>query len=186
MKTLEDHQIVDMYWAREESAISETDAKYGRMLNGISFAIVKTDEDAGECLNDTYLAAWNSMPDNRPDYLGAYLSKIIRRLSINRYKMTHREKRGGMDAFTDELTECVKSDGGVEDEIEKSELAEAINRFLGGLTYEKRYVFVRRYFYSDSLEGISEKTGYSVPKLKSMLMRIRSTLKEELEKEGHL
>ena len=186
MKTLEDYQIVDMYWAREESAISETDFKYGRMLNGISFAIVKTDEDAGECLNDTYLAAWNSMPDNRPDFLGAYLSKIIRRLSINRYKMTHREKRGGMDAFTDELTECVKSDGGVEDEIERSELAEAINRFLGGLAYEKRYVFVRRYFYSDSLEDISEKTGYSVPKLKSMLMRIRSALKEELEKEGLL
>jgi len=183
---MDDIRIVDLYWARDEQAISETDVKYGRMLRSTSFSIVRSEEDAGECLNDTYMAAWNSMPENRPQMLGAYLSKIIRRLSINRYRRSHREKRGGVDNLTDELSECIPGSPGVEDEIEKAGLARLIDGFLAGLSYEKRYVFVRRYFYSDGIEQICQRTGYGQSKVKSMLARIRNDLRAVLEKEGEL
>lgn len=181
---MEDYKIVDLYWERSEKAISETDTKYGRMLTGISLGLVKIKEDAEECLSDTYLAAWNSMPDERPIYLGAFLSKIIRRISIDRYRVLHSEKRGGKDALVSELTECIPSSSDVQSEYDNKLLAEALNRFLYSLDEEKRMIFIRRYFYSDSLDVIALRMKVSIGKVKTVLFRTRNALREFLLEEG--
>ena len=181
---MEDYKIVDLYWARSESAISETDTKYGRMLTGISFGLVKVKEDAEECLSDTYLAAWNSMPDERPIYLGAFLSKIIRRISIDKYRHTHSEKRGGADSIVAELTECIPSGSDVQGEYDNKLLSEALNKFLYSLDEEKRRIFVRRYFYSDPIDVIARGMNVSIGKVKTVLFRTRNALRNFLSEEG--
>ncbi len=181
---MEDYQIVDLYWERSERAISETDTKYGRMLTGISLGLVHTNEDAEECLNDTYLAAWNSMPSERPIYLGAFLSKIIRRISIDKYRIAHSEKRGGKDALLSELSECIPSEADVVKEYDNKLLAEALNRFLYSLDEEKRNMFVRRYFYSDPIDVIARGMNVGVGKVKTVLFRTRNALRNFLSEEG--
>ena len=104
---MEDYQIVDLYWDRKETAITETDKKYGKMLRSLSYSLLSSREDAEECVNDTYLGAWNTMPDARPMYLGPFLSKITRRISIDRWRHEHRGKRGGVNSIVEELTECI-------------------------------------------------------------------------------
>ena len=113
---MEDYKIVDLYWARKESAIGESHRKYGRMLQSLSFSMLDSKEDAEECVNDTYLDAWNAMPTARPTYLGAFLSKITRRISIDRFRSSHRQKRGGMGEIMEELNECIPADSDVEGE----------------------------------------------------------------------
>jgi len=183
---MDDYQIVELYWARSESAIEQTEKKYGRMLLGISVPLTPTVEDAEECVSDTYLAAWNSMPDARPVYLGAFLSKIVRRLSIDKYRSATREKRGGMNAFSQELSECVPSGFDLQSECESKEIAEALNSFLYSLDEEKRYIFIRRYFYSDSIEAIAATLRISQGKVKTVLFRTRNALRLHLEREGVL
>ncbi len=183
---MEDYRIVDMYWDRDEGAIAESDKKYGRMLNSLSFALLSSREDAEECVNDTYIDAWNAMPTARPENLGAFLSKITRRISIDRFRKQHRQKRGGIDNLTLELTDCIPSSESVESEYENGRLKEALDSFLYSLDKEKRVMFVRRYFYSHSIEQISEQMNISVAKVKTTLFRIRKSLKEYLEKEGML
>ena len=183
---MEDYRIVDMYWDRDEGAIAESDKKYGRMLNSLSFALLSSREDAEECVNDTYIDAWNAMPTARPDNLGAFLSKITRRISIDRFRKQHRQKRGGLDNLTLELTDCIPSSESVESEYENGRLKETLDSFLYSLDREKRVMFVRRYFYSHSIEQISEQMNISVAKVKTTLFRIRKSLKEYLEKEGTL
>lgn len=104
---MEDDRIVDLYWARNEQAIAESERKYGRLLRSVSYACLGSREDAEECANDTYLEAWNAMPTARPQFLGAFLSKITRRISIDRFRRDHRTKRGGAEALTAELTDCL-------------------------------------------------------------------------------
>ncbi len=180
---MEDSEIVDLYWARKERAISESHIKYGRMLHSISFSLVPREGDADECLNDTYLAAWNSMPEQRPKYLGAYLSKIIRRLSVDRFRAAHAAKRNGIEVMIDELCECIPDSSDPLQELDNRELSDALNRFLRSLDGEKRYIFVRRYFYSDSLEDIALQLSVSTAKVKSILFRTRASLRSFLEKE---
>lgn len=180
---MEDHQIVDLYWARSERAIEQTEQKYGRMLTGISASLVLTIEDAQECVNDTYLAAWNSMPTERPVYLGAFLSKLVRRISISKYRAEKAKKRGGADILIDELTECIPSDFDLCAEYENQMLAEALNRFLLSLDDEKRYIFIRRYYYSDPIEKIASELSFGEGKIKSVLFRLRNSLRDFLEKE---
>lgn len=177
---LQDNEIVDLFWAREGTAIAESDKKYGKMLYGISFSVLSLREDAEECVNDTYFAAWNRMPEERPMYLGAFLSRIVRHLSVDKYRKNTAEKRGGGEVCA-ELEDCIPSNDDVFSEIENKALAEAIDIFLSGLSQEKRMIFVRRYFYNDSLEDISKRFRISVPKIKSVLHRIRLSLKKELE-----
>lgn len=181
---MEDYQIVNLYWERSEFAISETAQKYGRMLTGISSPLVPTVQDAEECVNDTYLAAWNSMPDARPLYLGAYLSKIVRRLSVDRYRASTTKKRGGADMYTEELYDCIPSQMSTEEEYDERRLTESINRFLLKLDEEKRYIFIRRYFYSDSVEDIARALFISTGKVKTVLFRVRNALRKHLEDEG--
>ena len=180
---MEDHQIVDLYWSRSESAISETDRKYGRMLNSISFSLLSSFEDAEECLNDTYVAAWNSMPSDRPNFLGAYLSKIIRRISVSKFRNAHARKRGGVEALIEELSECIPDESDVVSDYENGRLANALNDFLLSLDEKKRAVFVRRYFYSQSIEQISLEMRITSGTVKSILSRARESLRKTLEKE---
>ena len=180
---MEDSRIVDLYWQRDESAISESDRKYGRMLNVLSFSLLSSREDAEECVNDTYIDAWNSMPDARPDYLGAFLSKITRRISIDRFRRKHSEKRGGIDNLTSELTECIP-DTYSERELDSNEIRRVINDFLAEYDSEKRAMFVLRYFYSRSIEEIALKVGSRESRVKTTLHRMRQRLREKLEKEG--
>ena len=181
---MEDYQIVDLYWQRSENAIRETSKKYGKMLGGISYSLLSSKEDAEECLNDTYLEAWQKMPQDRPASLGAYLSKIIRCISIDRFRSAHRQKRGEAASLTDELAECIPSGTTPADEYENGRISKVINKFLFELDEEKRRIFVRRYFYSDSVSDISAKMSISVPKVKTTLHRLRAELREYLDKEG--
>ncbi len=178
---MEDYKIVDLYWAREERAISESDKKYGKMLQSISVSLLSSREDAEECVSDTYLDAWNAMPDARPAYLGAFLSKIVRRISIDRYRREHREKRGGMENLTAELSECIPASTTVEEEYEQGRLAKELNLFLGGLSEEKRILFVRRYFYAVPLAGLARELHMTESAVKVTLYRIREALRQFLQ-----
>ncbi len=183
---MEDHKIVDLYWERSERAISETKLKYERMLSGISYSLLGSSEDVEECVNDTYLSAWNQMPTDRPIYLGAYLSKIIRALSINRFRSQHRKKRGGFENLCEELDKCIPDNCSIEEQYNNGRLTELIDRFLESLSEEKRVIFVRRYFYSDSVDQIARRTHMSVSKVKTSLHRMRESLRDILEKEAML
>lgn len=186
-RKMEDRQIVELYWQRDERAIDESDARYGKMLQRLSVSILHSAEDAKECVNDTWLSAWNAMPTDRPDLLGAYLSKITRNHSITRYRSLHAGKRGGSegDVPFEELEECLSdSEDTPFKQAENRRLADLLNRFLASLDEEKRIVFVRRYYYCDSIADLERLTGYGSEKLKSMLHRMRKMLAGLLEREG--
>lgn len=178
---MEDFKIVDLYWSRNECAISETDKKYGNMLKSLSFSLLSSREDAEECVNDTYLDAWNAMPTARPTYLGAFLSKITRRISVDRFRASHRQKRGGMENLTQELSECIPSTMGVEEEYENGRLSVELDRFLSALEPEKRVMFIRRYFYSQSVSQIALGMQLSEANVKVTLHRVRERLRKFLE-----
>ncbi|MBR4031741.1 MAG: RNA polymerase sigma factor [Clostridia bacterium] len=180
---MDDRRIVDLYWARDEHAILESDKKYGRMLHSLSYSLLSSREDAEECVNDTYLDAWGAMPTARPEFLGAFLSKITRRISVDRFRKKHREKRGGIDNLTAELTECVSEGRTPAEEYDDKRISEQMNEFLYGQPKEKRVMFVLRYFYSSSIDEIAEKMGISESKVKTTLFRMRAELKERLEEQ---
>ena len=188
---MEDNQIVDLYWERNERAITESDAKYGSFCAGIAMHILDNAQDAEECVNDTYLRAWNAIPPTRPARLGAFLGKITHNLSLDRYKAKKAAKRGDSLFLVslDELSECIPagSNGfgsGFDDETEARRIGECINRFLRKQSGEVRDVFICRYFYSDSIGEIARRFGLSESKIKSMLHRARGKLKKYLESEG--
>ena len=181
----EDQKIIDLYWNRSENAITETAVKYGRYCTSIAYGILKSREDAQECVSDAYLMAWNVIPPRRPADLGTYLGKITRNLSIDRLRTRNRDKRGGgeMPLALEELEEVVVGSDSPENEAIRKELAASMNRFLGELTVQERYVFLRRYWYLDSLADIAKNTGFSGSKVASMLFRLRGRLKKQLIKE---
>jgi len=181
---MEDKLIVDLYWARNEDAITQTSVKYGQMMHSTSKSIVGSNEDAEECVNDAYLAAWNSMPENRPTYLGGYMAKIIRNISLNRYDHNHAAKRHGVQVVFEELEECLSDSRMPEEEYEAGCLRHVLDRFLAELDEEKRVVFLRRYFYTDSIADIADRMGMSEGKVKSMLFRLREKLADVLEEAG--
>ena len=178
---MEDYQIVDLYWDRKEKAITETDKKYGKMLRSLSYSLLSSREDAEECVNDTYLGAWNTMPDARPMYLGPFLSKITRRISIDRWRHEHRGKRGGVNGIVEELTECIPDADTPETEYQRGLLRGELNEFLRSLTEEKRAMFVRRYFYAQQVGVIAKEMGIGETKVKVTLHRLREQLKQRLE-----
>ena len=180
---MEDFQIVDLYWERNENAIRESDVKYGKLLCRVSYSLLSSDEDAEECVNDTYLAAWNSMPSDRPIYLGAYLTKIVRNVSISRFRSKKSEKRGGNTDMLEELSDCIPDRDSVDSQYENGRLAKALNDFTASLDDEKRAIFIRRYYYSQSVGQISKEMRIGESKIKITLFRIRSSLKNMLERE---
>ena len=180
---MDDRRIVDLYWARDEQAILESDKKYGRMLHSLSYSLLSSREDAEECVNDTYLDAWGAMPSARPEFLGAFLSKITRRISVDRFRKRHREKRGGIDNLTAELSECISGGRTPSEEYDDKRISEQLNEFLYGQPKEKRVMFVLRYFYSSSIDDIADRLGISESKVKTTLFRMRAELKERLEEQ---
>ena len=178
---MEDYKIVDLYWARKEKAIDETEKKYGKMLHSLSYSLLSSHEDAEECVNDTYLGAWNTMPSARPMYLGSFLSKITRRLSIDRWRREHREKRGGVAGVIEELTDCIPDEDTPAREYERGLLRGELNAFLRTLPEEKRAIFVRRYFYAQEIRTIAQEVGVSEANVKIVLHRLREQLKQRLE-----
>ena len=154
---MEDLQIIRLYWDRDEAAIPATAEQYGSYCTAIAGNILENREDAEECVNDAYLAAWNAMPPHRPGHLAAFLGKLVRNLALNRYKRNTAEKRGGgaVTAVLDELSELVSGTDTVEQELERRELVRAINGFLAGLSPKKRSLFVSRYWYTESIAEIA-------------------------------
>ena len=183
---MRDYEIVDLYWKRSEAAIAETSAKYGSYCHAISYNILNNDEDAKECVDDTWLGAWNSIPPQRPNRLAAYLGKITRNFSLNRYKQYAAEKRGGgqTELALAELEDCIPDSATIEQMVEEKALVEAINRFLYTLPEQKRNIFIRRYWYLYAIRDIASAYGVSESKVVSLLFRMRHELKKHLEKEG--
>ena len=183
---MEDSQIIDLYWERSETAIGETSKKYSRYCLTISFNILHNNEDAEECVNDTYLNAWNAMPPKRPNCLATFLGKITRNLSLNKFKRYTAEKRGlGQTVIAlSELEDVVPSTSSVEQEIAEKELVETLNTFLENLPKQKRILFVQRYWYLMPIKTMAEHLGVSESKIKSTLFRTRNELKSHLERGG--
>ena len=183
---MEDEKIIELYWKRSESAISETSAKYGGYCYSIAKNILSNREDAEESVNDTYLAAWNTMPPQRPSMLAAFLGKLTRYISLDRWKKRARLKRGGgeLPLCLEELADCVSGRESTEDTVLRKELLSGINRFLEKLPPMERKVFLCRYWYLDSVQEIASRFGFSQSKTTSMLHRIRGKLNKYLEKEG--
>ena len=183
---MEDSAIIDLYWAREEQALTETDAKYGGMCRTISYNILSSREDSEECVNDTWLRAWNTMPPNRPGVLSAFLSKITRNLSLDRYKASRAAKRGGGQLLLalEELGDCVPAPSTVEEAAELAELTRLLDRFLRDLPEKEACVFLRRYWYVDSTREIAQRYEMAEGSVKSMLYRVRQKLRRRLEQEG--
>lgn len=183
---MRDAEIVEMYWLRDENAIQETSKKYSVYLSKIANNILLNFEDTKECVNDTYLTAWNSMPENRPSNLSTYLGKIIRQISIDLYRRKHRQKRYSSEyaLSLSELEDCFEGTVTVEQEQEYKLLEETINTFVRSLPTDSQRVFIGRYYFFDSVKAISAYCGISEPSVKTMLFRIRRSLKEYLVKEG--
>lgn len=185
---MEDSRIIDLYWDRDESAIPATSEKYGAYCTSIARNILKNEEDTEECVNDTYLNAWNSMPPQKPSVLSAFLGRITRNLSFNRYKLLHTQKRGGGEVplVLSELGDCVSGRESVEQELDRKELLAEINTFLVGLSKEKRQMFVRRYWYAESVRDIAKRFGVSEGNATMTLKRVRKQLKDVLMEKGYV
>lgn len=183
---MDDRQIIALYNERSEAALSETAKKYGRYCRTVAYNILRNEEDSEECVNDTWMRAWESIPPRCPERLAAFLGKITRNLALNRYKHYSREKRGGGQTLLalEELTECIPATDGTEEAVEEALLVDALNRFLEGQPAEKRKVFLRRYWYLCSVKEIAEDFGLTESNVKMTLLRMRSKLKQTLEKEG--
>ena len=183
---MEDEAIIRLYGARDEEAIARTRDKYGRFCHEIAFHILRQRQDTEECLNDTWLRAWNAMPPQRPSVLSAFLGRITRNLSLDRYKAARAEKRGGSSfpAALDELSECVPAGGSVEQTMDERELGQAIDRFLRTIPEKQCSLFLRRYWYAESISQIAERYSLKENTVKSILFRTREQLRKFLQKEG--
>lgn len=185
---MDDNIIIDLFWQRTENAITEVSKKYARYCHSIAYRILYSNEDADECVNDTWLRTWNAIPPARPNRLSTFLGKITRNLALNRYEKMNAEKRGGgvVKIAISELEDCIPSDTSVEDEVEEIYITELIDRFLDKQPNKSRDVFVQRYWYLYSIADISTNLGISENTVKSILFRMREKLKQQLKKEGVL
>ena len=183
---MEDLKIIELFFDRKEYAIAKTERKYGGYLSKIAYNILFDSEDSEECVNDTYMKAWNTIPPQKPEVLRTFLGKITRRLAIDVFRKKHAEKRGNSEfaLSLSELDECIPDKLSAEAEFEQKELSESINRFLASLSKENRDIFICRYFYSDSIKEIASSFQSNEAKIKSSLFRSRKILKEQLLKEG--
>ena len=183
---MEDAEIVELYWARDEDAITQTKTKYGAYLNRVAYNILADLENSQECVSDTLLAAWRSMPDNRPKNLRTYLGKITRQVSIDLYRRRNRMKRYASEyaISLEELGDSFTDGRTPEDELNAKLLTEAVNRFLRSLPEDARNTFIGRYYFFDSVKNVARYCGMSESKCKSLLYRTRQSLKAYLQKEG--
>ena len=185
---MEDSQIIELYWQKNADAISETSSKYGAYCYTIADNILHSIEDSEECVNDTWLHAWNAMPPQKPNVLRMFLAKITRSLSVNRFKARSAEKRGGgeINLVLDELADCLAGETNVEAEYEVKELEQCIRRFVRGLPERDGNVFVRRYFFTEPVAAIAKRYGLTESNVTVILSRTRKKLRLKLAKEGYL
>ncbi len=183
---MDDRSIVELYWQRNEQAISETATKYGKYCYSIAYSILNNNEDAEESVNDTYNDAWHNIPPHRPSVLSTFLGKITRRISIDKFRYRTAKVRGGgeMTLVLDELLDCVASDEDIIEEMENEQLSEVVNVFVLSLPKTEKKVFLCRYWYMDSIDSICKQFGFSKSKVKVMLHRTREKLRTVLVKEG--
>ena len=183
---MDDKKIIDLYWNRSETAISETANKYGRYCHRIAYNILHNNQACEECVNDTYLRTWNAIPPKRPNCLPTFLGKIIRNLSLDRYDSYTAEKRGlgQVPLVLDELQECIPSSFDTEQAVDLLTLAELLNRFLEEVKPQARRIFVQRYWYLNPIKEIAADFGISESKVKMTLLRLRKKLKQFLKEEG--
>lgn len=182
---MEDQQIIDLYNARCEQAISETDRKYGSFCRQLALSILTIREDAEECVSDTYFTVWNKIPPELPRSLRAFLGRITRNLCISRYRANHAQKRySGMDLLLSELNDCVPAPKTTEELADSRRLGELISQWLDTLSAEDRVLFVRRYWYGDALRDLALEAGCGTNQLAHRMLRLRSRLRAALEAEG--
>lgn len=182
---MEDHEIIELYFQRNEGAIAETDAKYGKYCLAVANNILASIPDSEECVNDTWLRAWHAMPPKRPDVLRQFLAKITRNLSLNRYNAMQAEKRGGgaVTLALEELAGCIPGGTNPADESEKQALKESILRFLTALPDREQGIFLRRYFYMEEFSQIAQKYEMKEANVRLILSRTRQKLRTHLGKE---
>lgn len=185
---MEDSQIIELFWRKNPEAISEAASKYGAYCSAIARNILHNTEDSEECVNDTWLHAWNAMPPQRPRVLRMFLAKITRNLSFDRFRARNAEKRGGGETalVLDELAECLAGETDVEAEYEGRELGRCIRRFVRVLPERDGNVFVRRYFFAEPVADIAKRYGLTENHVMVILSRTRRKLKNQLLKEGFL
>ena len=183
---MKDHQIVKLYWERKEEAIHQTQRKYGAYLSKVAYNILSDFEDSRECVNDTYLAAWNSIPPHRPEALSTYLSKITRQISIDRFRKKNRQKRYASEyaISLEELGDTFSDGRTPEQELDAKALDDAVHRFLHTLPDDVQRAFVGRYFFFDPLKDVARYCGMKESRLKTLLFRTRQQLRAYLTKEG--
>ena len=182
---MEDASIIGLYWARNEDAIAASDEKYGKLCRSLSQNILNSPEDAEECVNDTWRKAWDTMPPQRPNSLRAYLARITRNLSIDRWRARRADKRGsGLEILLNELDDCLPTASSAEALTEAQETARAIGRWLDGLSLADRSAFLRRYWYAQRVDQIAAQAGCSPNSMAKRLGRLRDSLRGALEREG--
>ena len=183
---MDDSMIVELYWQRNENAIAETNLKYGSYCYTIAHNILRNNEDSEECINDTWLHAWNAIPPQKPGILRLFLARITRNLSFNRYNAAKAAKRGGgeMPLVLEELSECIAAESDIEEEVTARELQKCINRFVSTLPDRERNLFVRRYFFVEKIGDISKRYGITENNVRVILSRTRAQLKAVLKEEG--
>lgn len=183
---MEDTEIIGLYFARSETAITETDRKYGSYCRTVADNILHSLEDTEECVNDTWLRAWNAMPPQKPARLRLFLAKITRNLAFDRYAKRMTAKRGGGElcAVLDELAECIADTADVEGELQSRALRQSLNDFTAALPQRERQIFVGRYFYAHSIAYIAKQHGLKENHVSVLLGRIRKKLRTHLEEEG--
>ena len=182
---MEDKEIIELYWARDESAITETSVKYGKLCFHIAKNILANHEDSEECVNDTYLGLWNAIPKQRPTRFSVFASRIARNLALKKFEYLSAAKRNpeAICSF-EELEDCVSGKEYIENELENRRIEQTIDKFLWQQGEEKRNVFIYRYWYFESISSICNRTGFSQSKVKSMLFELRQKLRTYLESEG--
>ena len=185
---MDDTRIIDLYWRKDSHAITETNEKYGAYCFAIADNILHSHEDAEDCVNDTWLNAWNAMPPQRPQRLRLFLARITRNLSFNRFHARNTEKRGGGEIVMvlDELAECLASESDVERDYEYQELGRSLHRFVQALPERDGNVFIRRYFYTETMNVIADRYGLTEKNVSVILTRTRKKLKLHLMKEGYI
>ena len=182
---MEDSVIVALYWARDEQAIGATDSKYGGLCRSLSQNLLGSKEDAEECVQDTWYRAWTTMPPKRPELLKAYLCRIVRNLSLDRWRAGRAKKRGGgLDQLGLELEDCVSAPQNVEHTVENEEIARCIERWLRTLDAENRDLFLQRYWFGTPLQQLAKERGRNGNQLAQRLYRLRQGLRAALEEEG--
>lgn len=184
---MKDSQIIELYWNKNPQAISASEAQYGAYCFTVANGILNDPQDSEECVNDTWLRAWNAIPPTRPNVLKVFLAKITRHLSFDRYRARHSLKRGGGETalVLEELAECIADESDVEGLVNAKELGEVIRQFVAALPEREQNLFVRRYFFSEAVRMIADRFGLSENHVNVTLSRLRKRLRNHLSKEGY-